>query len=339
MKYWYWSLIKKYWYWVFIPLAILSYVYGPTLLALLDFDPPVPANQAMVETELRKMYGDKLKVFTLSEKENLPNDLSHENAIVEFIPVKAPANGTIVGYQMLTNTNGQLHHFNLWDKKFKHPFCEQSHKIVYQVGVEMTPTWFLEGYGYPIKKGQELVGEVMWHNHDHKGVNANLKLKIFYVEEDLKPITPVLFDIVDPCITGHVYVPINKEATFESGKEIEIVVKEGDELVVKKQLGKELEITQDAKVLSFGGHCHAGCERIALLVNGEVKDITIPIEGVLHHEAHDMKVIEKINPTVVADDFILKKGDKVGISAYYNNVGEFEQYDAMVMYTLILEMQ
>lgn len=302
----------KHLYWLTIPLIILGYIFTPSLLESFE-RLPVPENQQIVEQELLKMYGDKLKVLTVENSQRLNAGLTAEESIYNYIPFEIPVDGTIVGYQFTTNAQHQVHHSNVYDQEFDHPFCDLSAKIIFAVGEEMSPTYYPKGYGYVAKKGKEFMSEVMWYNESSQAVNAKMKLKVFYVEDTLEPVIPTLIDVAKPCITTWVEIPENGKVLLNSFKDDTAVVAE-----------------RDYRVLSFGPHCHEGCQYASFLINEkEVFRFTPEYDDHGHHP-------KKIAP-IMATDLTIRKGDKVGLEVYYDNTGNKKQVDGMGNIFLILQ--
>lgn len=297
-------------YWLTIPLIILSYFFAPSALEYFE-KVPVPENQRVVEQELLKMYGTKLKSVTISNKERLPANMNFLDSIYNHIPFEMPENGTIVGYEFATNAVSQVHHFNVYDDSYVHPFCEISQKAIYAVGEEMSPTYYEKGYGYVLNKGHKLTGEIMWLNESNKGIYARMNLKVFYVEGALTPITPTLIDVLSPCTKS--------EPMFEIPENSRLLLNSFNE-------GTELEVKKDYRISSLGGHCHEGCKHISLLVNGEPVEEFTPEYGDEHHPT-------AIHPKFT--DLELKKGDKIGVEVYYES--KHPQIDAMGMIMMILQ--
>lgn len=302
--------------WLLVPATPLGYAYGPDVLALLDFDPPVPENQAMVETELKKIYGSKLKTITVSNKEMLKPNMDLDDSIYRRIPFEVPENGTIVGYQFLTNAEHQVHHFNFYDENYQHPFCESSFQIIYAVGMEMSPTWYLDGHGYRVEKGQELEGEIMWLNETDKGINAKMKLKVFYVEDELEPVIPALIGADSKCYS--LWFPVS-----------------GDFEMNSIEMGTEIDIEKDYEVMTLGGHCHEHCKYVGLLLNGSMVEKFLPEypdddvnTGHDHHD-HPIRIIPRVS------GLELNKGDKIGVGVSYEE--SHYQADGMAHIMLILK--
>lgn len=291
----------KHLYWLLIPLGILGFIFAPKLLEL---PLPVPENQKEVESILKQMYGNRLKVKTISNSQSLPANTEVEDSIYNYMPFEI--DGTIVGYQFLTNAVEQVHHFNVYDEAYQHPLCRSvAHKIIYATGGEMSPTYYLNNSGYLVDG--ELMGEIMWFNETSQAVYARMELKVFYVEQDLKPVIPALIDVKGPCSSNWFEV-------------------EGDVLLNSVELETEIEVKQNFKIMTLGGHCHENCEYISLLINGKPSETFYPEYEHGHHPTSIEPRISTIH---------LTKGDKVGVEVSYKD--SHKQIDAMGMIMMILQ--